>query len=98
MAGCTSPKAGGELENFPRFLEDWNGINCIYSGSLVSLSETQYFHGQWLNPNTAGNSDWYYNPPNRNWSFDTRFSNPVNLPPGTPTVGNVIHAAFRPVY
>ena len=98
LPGCTNPKPGGELENFLRFLEDWNGINLVYAGSLVSLSFTQFFHGAFLDPNTAGNADWYYNPPNRNWTFDTRFSNPVNLPPGTPTVGNVIHTAFRPVY
>jgi hypothetical protein len=70
----------------------------VYAGSLVSLSFTQFFHGAFLDPNTAGNADWYYNPPNRNWTFDTRFSTPTNLPPGTPTVGNVIHTAFRPVY
>ena len=70
----------------------------MYAGSLVSLSPTQFFTGIWLYPNTAGNNDWYYNPPNRYWTFDTRFSNPVTLPPGTPTVGNVLHAAFRPVY
>ncbi len=40
----------------------------------------------------------YYSPPSRDWIFDTRFEDWQNLPPGTPTVGNVIHTAFRPVY
>jgi hypothetical protein len=97
-AGCSNPPFGGGLENFPRFLDDWTGVSFVYTGSLVSLSETQYFKRIWLLPSSAGGTDWYYNPPDRNWTFDTRFSNPVNLPPGTPTVGNMIHAAFRPVY
>jgi len=27
-----------------------------------------------------------YNPPNRNWAFDTNFTNPSKLPPLTPKV------------
>ena len=87
--GGNAPYGGG-LENYPRFLEDWSGETATYSGSLVSLSEGLYALGPW--------SGIYYNPPNRNWSFDTRFEDPNNLPPGTPVVGNVIHTAFRPVY
>ncbi len=87
--GGNAPYGGG-LENYPRFLERWSGRTATFSGSLVSLSESQYALAQW--------SGAYYNPPNRNWSFDTRFEDPTNLPPGTPVVGSVIHTAFRPVY
>ena len=92
VAGCgiTSPYGGG-LENFPRFLEDWNPEILLFRGSLVSLSFAQQATGLW------GNGP-YYRPPVRDWEFDTRFDQPENMPPGTPVVGNVIHTAFRPVF
>ncbi|HSG81540.1 MAG TPA: hypothetical protein VLC48_04780, partial [Gemmatimonadota bacterium] len=40
----------------------------------------------------------YYEPPIRDHSFETRFQNPDNLPPGTPLVGQVLRAAFREEY
>ena len=91
-AGCSSPAYGGGLENFPRFLENWNGRTLLYRGSLVSLFTSQYAN---LNP-----WGWraYYNPPNRDWRFDTRFNSPANMPPGTPVVGSVFQVAYRPVY
>ena len=88
--GITSPYGGG-LENFPRFLEDWNPEILMFRGSLVSLSFAQQATGLW------GNGP-YYRPPVRDWEFDTRFDQPENMPPGTPVVGNVIHTAFRPVF
>jgi hypothetical protein len=93
-AGCTVVWAqrGGQLENFPRFLESWSGRALNFSGSLVSMTVAQYATGQFVCCSS------YYYPPARNWSFDTRFQDPQNLPPGTPVVGNIIHTAFRPVY
>ena len=61
-----------------------------YVGALVSVHEAEIAVGTW--------SGRPYSPPKREWSFDTRFEDPMNLPPGTPVVGNVIHTAFRPVY
>ena len=92
--GGTSPYGGG-IENFPRFLEDWSpsgGVKqtVIYRGSLVSLDVAQRAVGDW--------NGSYYDPPNRDWQFDTRFEDPANLPPGTPVVGVVIRTAFRPVF
>ena len=87
--GITSPYGGG-LENFPRFLEDWNPEILMFRGSLVSLTFSQQSTGLW------GNGP-YYSPPVRDWEFDQRFDQPENMPPGTPVVGNVIHTAFRPI-
>ena len=87
--GITSPYGGG-LENFPRFLEDWNPEILMFRGSLVSLTFSQQSTGLW------GNGP-YYRPPVRDWEFDQRFDQPENMPPGTPVVGNVIHTAFRPI-
>lgn len=91
-AGCATPQYGGGLENFPRFLENWSGRTLLYRGSLVSLFTSQYARLQ--------NWSWrgYYNPPNRDWRFDTRFNDPANMPPGTPMVGSVFQVAYRPVY
>ncbi len=50
-SGCSVPTPppatsggsyGGGLENFPRFLENWNGIAMVYRGSLVSLFQSRY--------------------------------------------------------
>ena len=92
VAGCgiTSPYGGG-LENFPRFLEDWNPEILMFRGSLVSLTFSQQSTGLW------GNGP-HYRPPVRDWEFDQRFNLPENMPPGTPVVGNVIHTAFRPIF
>ncbi len=63
-----------------------------YRGSLVSLFNSQ----------VANLHDWswrhYYDPPSRDWQFDTRFRDPTQLPPGTPTVATVSQIAYRPVY
>lgn len=86
------PNYGGGFENFPRFLENWGGVQMLYRGSLVSLFESEYAarrRWQWRD---------YYSAPNRNWEFDIRFEDPRNLPPGTPNVGSVVQKAFRPVY
>ncbi len=102
----SSTDYGGGLENFPRFLEDFRTSNSTssatntvtYVGSLVSLFYNQQGNGAWIYTNNTTNTSQYYSPPTRNWSFDTRFEYPENLPPGTPVVGNVIHTAFRPVF
>ena len=92
VAGCgVSSPYGGGLENFPRFLEDWNPEILMFRGSLVSLIASQQSTGLW------GNGP-YYRPPVRDWKFDMRFDQPENMPPGTPVVGNVIHTAFRPIF
>lgn len=66
----------GQLENLPRFLEDWSGKKLNYSGSLVALWHSQQSTSQWIAPGT------YYQAPNRNWKYDTRFN--TTQPPGTP--------------
>jgi hypothetical protein len=92
VAGCMGQHYGGGLENFPRFLERWSGVQMHYRGSLVSLFQSQF----------AALNEWnwrhYYDPPSRDWQFDTRFRDPTQLPPGTPVMATVSQIAFRPVY
>ena len=96
---CGPQPYGGGLENFPRFLEHWqtNGATLLYRGSLVSLFYNTQGDGPWKFDPFQSAGEYYY-PPIRDWSFDIRFEDPVNLPPGTPVVGNVIHIAFHPLY
>ena len=89
-AGC-SPSYGGGFENFQRFREDWSPGSLItyhYRGSLVSLSFSQIA--------VAPHNGSYYDPPLRDWAFDTRFDLPSNLPPGTPNVTQIFQVSFRP--
>ncbi len=95
---CGGPQQyGGGLENFPRFIERWTGVPFNYTGSLVSLFVSRQSSRVWgHNLNAGGNA--YYSPPNRNWSFESRFQNPMLLPPGTPRLGSVLQISYRSVF
>ncbi len=64
----------GGAENFPRFLENWSGRTFTYYGSMVELYQSRQSIGRW-------GMDNVYNPPNRQWFFDTNFQ--FNAPPGS---------------
>jgi hypothetical protein len=82
----TATDAGGQghysggVENFPRFLENWNGSAMTYNGSMVVLFPSRYATNYWIAPGT------YYNPPTRDWAFDMNFLQQNKLPPATPQV------------
>jgi hypothetical protein len=76
----TSPLGGdgaysGGAENFPRFLENWNGKMLTYYGSMVELFKSNQSVGKW-----TGNAS-VYSPPNRQWFFDSNFK--IKPPPGS---------------
>jgi hypothetical protein len=82
----TPPNGGtanynGGLENYPRFQENWSGIGLNYQGSFVSLGTPAHVNGLWCGTGTGCN---IYNPPTRNWNFDSAYNNVANLPPLTP--------------
>ncbi|MFZ0318741.1 MAG: hypothetical protein WAL56_06420 [Candidatus Sulfotelmatobacter sp.] len=84
----------GGIHNFLRFLEDWGGTTgtqaaLYYKGSLVSLYWNQYATGTFKCCNLV------YNPPDREYVFDPLFSQPQNLPPGTPMFRNVDNLSYR---
>jgi hypothetical protein len=79
---------GGGFENYPRFLENWSGVQYTYRGSIVSLWLAQIALGEWV-------YGTYYKPPVRNWGFDLALLDPDSLPPGTPVVGSVLRTSFR---
>ena len=63
--------SGGAI-NYPRFLENWNNVGCVYWGSMVQLFASKTCAQLWQAP---GN---YYNPPNRYFNFDPLFA---QMPP-----------------
>jgi Tfp pilus assembly protein PilX len=82
--------AGGGLNNYPRFHEDWsngysnNGfVDFTYQGSMVSLGAPRKVNGRWCGSGSLADCN-IYNPPNRLWRYDPLFNNAANLPPLTP--------------
>ncbi|HSG80751.1 MAG TPA: hypothetical protein VLC48_00765 [Gemmatimonadota bacterium] len=97
--GCTPIPPGKGLGGTVQNLEDWRfgcGSRCNYwiIGSFITFWAPKIATkwGNDPNPNQT------YTAPDRNWSFDPRFMNPENLPPGTPNVGYVLRASFRVGY
>ncbi len=76
--GGISPRLNGGVHNFKRFLEKWSGDYLSYSGSLINLYNSRNNAGSFKCCNTV------YDPPYRNWVFDSTFLDPTRLPPGTP--------------
>lgn len=81
----------GGVENFPRFLEDWNGKSLTYNGSMVVMFPSKYATNWWISPGT------YYNPPTRDWAFDLNFLNVNKLPPGTPQVRKIVRSQWTAI-
>jgi hypothetical protein len=78
----------GGVHNFMRYLETWGASKLNYTGSIVSL----YYNRQGIGLfNSGGNN---YSPPNRGYSFDTNFLNPLLLPPRTPMFRDVNTTGF----
>jgi len=88
----TSPgHYSGGMENFPRFLENWWASNTnTYNGSMIKMFPSLYATGVW-------GQDYVYNPPARNWAFDSNFDDPTKLPPHTPQLLKVIRAQWATV-
>ncbi len=78
----------GGLENYPRFHENWGGINLNYQGSFVSLGVAEHVDGSW------GDQQPHYAPPRRNWRYDTRFNDAANLPPLSPRFVYLVQELF----
>jgi hypothetical protein len=74
--GQNNGNYNGGLENYPRFHETWSGDTLTYRGSFVSLNKARRVDGAWGSQS--------YDPPTRDWNFDTDFSNAANLPPLSP--------------
>jgi len=83
----------GGIHNFLRFLEDWSGQTLNYGGSLVSLYYATYNTGLFKCCKYS-----VYTPPTRNYIFDSDFTNPAGLPPGTPMFRDVESLSYRELF
>lgn len=82
----------GGLHNFLRYLEDWSGQTVHYKGSLVSLYYSTYDTGIFKCCTVV------YGVPTRNYLFDSDFSTPAGLPPGTPMFRDVNTLSYRQMF
>ncbi len=80
----------GGVHNFLRFLENWSNDTLYYKGSLVSLYYSTYATGTFKCCNYV-----VYQPPTRNYVFDPLFTQPQNLPPGTPMFRDIDNLSYR---
>jgi type II secretory pathway pseudopilin PulG len=65
---------GGGAHNLPRFLENWNGRDFTYLGSMVQVYVSEKYQGLW-------NTGQIYSPPDRRWAFDNDLM--AKQPPGS---------------
>jgi hypothetical protein len=75
-------EAGGSggVHNVIKFLEDWDGIDWAFLGSLVVLDRARYTRGY------LGNQD-VYNPPTRHYNFNEDLK--IELPPFPDVINDV---------
>lgn len=85
----------GGVHNFLRFLEDWQttGATLNYGGSMVSLYYSTYNTGLFKCCEYS-----VYQPPTRNYIFDSDFTLPQGLPPGTPMFRDVETLTYRQLF
>jgi hypothetical protein len=82
----------GGTHNFLRMLESWGSANTLYyRGSMASL----FYNRQALGVFKDGNNT--YDPPTRDYLFDTDFLTPALLPPRTPMFRDINTLGFFPV-
>jgi hypothetical protein len=92
----TNGNYNGGFENYPRFHEDWSGGQALgYRGSFASLGSPVHNNGAWCGTGGSSSSGCnMYNPPVRNWDYDTDFQQFQNLPPATPLFVSVQQILF----
>ena len=83
-----STNYSGGVENFLRLLEDWSGYTNTYNGSIMVMFPSQIATN--LYPGTGS----VYNPPVRDWGFDTNFLIQADLPPLTPQFRAVVRNSW----
>jgi len=82
----------GGVHNFLRYLESWGSKNIYYRGSMASMYYSMYATGVFKCCTTV------YGPPTRNYAFDLDFNDLSKMPPGTPTVTDVVNLGFQQVF
>lgn len=78
----------GGTHNFLRFIENWNGNQLNFKGSIVSLYYNRQDTGVYKCCTTV------YSPPTRGYKFDSDFLTPAMLPPRTPMFRDINTTGF----
>ena len=79
---------GGGLHNYMRYHERWSGVTADFKGALIGLWVSQQATGNWCQGSDC------YEPPIRNWGWDTRFADPDFWPPFIPSIFGVERVGF----
>jgi Tfp pilus assembly protein PilX len=100
----TGRRFSGGVNNYMRMLEDWGGSTgqfFNYSGSFVSLGTPLESNGTYLGGlpsiGSFGNTSWY-NIPQRNFNFDSKFEVFSTLPPLPPRAVYLQQEVFKRSY
>jgi hypothetical protein len=93
----TIPSGGGDFDggcfNTVRLLEEWGSQTLIYKGALTTPFRSQYAEEPWRRV-----LPYYYGAPTtRQFSYNTAFTNVVNLPKGTPILQALIRGEMVPL-
>jgi hypothetical protein len=83
--GANDTGTDGGVHNFLRYDEDWSNTSLNYLGSMASF----YISRQATGIYKYNFNNVVYQPPTRNYTFDTDFQNINKLPPGTPRFTDV---------
>jgi hypothetical protein len=81
--GANDSGTDGGTHNFLRYVEDWGNATLNYLGSMASFYISRQGTGIYKCCTTV------YQPPTRDYTFDTDFQNINKLPPGTPRFTDV---------
>ena len=91
-AGWTSSDdfgTDGGVHNFLRYVENWGGATSNYEGSLVSFYYSRQAVGVFKCCTVV------YSAPQRKYAFDTNFTDPSKLPPGTPRFQDIDNLGYH---
>jgi Tfp pilus assembly protein PilX len=79
----------GGVHNFLRYVENWSGATSNYEGSLVSFYYSRQAVGVFKCCTVV------YSAPQRKYAFDTNFTDPSKLPPGTPRFQDIDNLGYH---
>jgi hypothetical protein len=72
--------SSGGVQNFPRLLEDWRGVESTIRGSFVIAHHKVYARHRWIEQDDASAHE-----PVRDWAFDPFLADLEHQPPGAPS-------------
>ncbi|GJL78971.1 MAG: hypothetical protein NPINA01_19600 [Nitrospinaceae bacterium] len=79
---------GGGLHNYMRYHENWDDVIADFKGSMIGLWVSQQAVGNWCQHGDC------YEPPDREYGWDTRFGDPDFWPPFIPSIFGVERVGF----